>query len=66
LAPWSAPLITKLLLLLLPQVLMVPFYPVPFVFFNEVAAQVAAQLAEREYDAEEGAEDDDSPRSTSL
>jgi hypothetical protein len=45
--------VLKLLLppLLLPlQVLMLPFYPVPFVFFREVAAQVAAQLAQRAED----------------
>jgi hypothetical protein len=52
--------------LLLLQVLMVPFYPVPFVFFNEVAAQVSAQLAKREEEAEQDADDDDTPDSTSL
>jgi hypothetical protein len=40
------------LLLLLLQVLMLPFYPTPCVFFREVAAQVAAQLAQRGDDEE--------------
>jgi hypothetical protein len=40
------------------QVLMLPYYPVPFVFFKEVAAQVAAQLAQRAED-EDNAEGDD-------
>jgi hypothetical protein len=46
-------------LLLLLQVLMLPFYPVPFVFFREVAAQVAAQLAQHEDDEENNNGDDD-------
>jgi hypothetical protein len=44
--------------LVLLQVLMLPYYPVPFVFFKEVAAQVAAQLAQRAAN-EDNAEGDD-------
>jgi hypothetical protein len=53
-------------LLLLLQVLMVPFYPVPFVFFSEVAAHVASNLAQREEQVDEDSQDDDSPDSTSV
>ncbi|WIA30801.1 hypothetical protein OEZ86_000859 [Tetradesmus obliquus] len=48
------------------HVLMVPFYPVPFVFFSEVAAQVAANLAKRQEQVDEDTQDDDSPGSTST
>jgi hypothetical protein len=43
------------------QVLMLPFYSVPFVFFREVAAQVTARLAqhkEEEHIKEDEDEDD--------
>ncbi|WIA10765.1 hypothetical protein OEZ85_010934 [Tetradesmus obliquus] len=48
------------------HVLMVPFYPVSVVFFSEVAAQVAANLAKRQEQVDEDTQDDDSPGSTST
>jgi hypothetical protein len=48
-----------LLVVVVVQVLMYPYFPVPFVFFKEVAAQVTARLTQHADDEDGKADDND-------